>query len=58
MSRGRPTNGEHARTRALVQVLEGTPERLPLWARMQHTVGTCDPGTCPLCLARVAEGAA
>ena len=47
--RRRPTKTERAQTRALVQVLAPAAPRVPLWALMQHKVGTCDPATCPLC---------
>jgi hypothetical protein len=48
--RRRQTKAEHATARAVVQVLEPDPPRLPLWVRMQHTVGTCGgPGVCTLC---------
>jgi hypothetical protein len=55
--RRRPTKAEKAQALALVAVLEPDPPRLPLWAVMQHKVGTCDPATCLLCRGSEPDGA-
>lgn len=45
----RPSKTEQEQTQALVAVLKPDLSSLPLWAIIQHKVGTCEPATCPVC---------